>query len=253
MSNKAGILIAMALALIFGLLAGALINRALIQRRIGRAIDRINPAGLERIYHDALQPDSKESRKIRGIIDQHLQSISELRESFRTRMREEFEKTWEQLEPLLSPDQKRRLLSRPFGPPNFFEETRRFFDPEQRIRRIEETISWLSDKLQLTDDQISRLRGILNRPWGPGPGMHPEGPPPRPEMDMPPPQPRPEDMARRLEGERQSLEDAVEEILDESQKTVFLELKPEFRTRLFPPFFNQGPPPGDRGFPFPRG
>jgi hypothetical protein len=143
-------------------------------------------------------------------------------------------------------------LSRPFGPPNFFEQTRQFFDPDQRIRRIEETISWLREKLQLNDDQTSRLREVLNRPWG-GLRMGPAGPPTRPEKVLPPPRPRPEDMNRPMDGERQTLEGAVEEILDENQKTVFQELKPEFMTRIFPPFINQPPPPGDHRFPYPRG
>lgn len=241
MNVKTRVAFHIGITLIIGVLLGALINRALIQRRIGRTINRLNPAALEQIYRDVLQPDAEKSRRVREIIDEHLRSISELRESYHNQMQSEFETTWEALDPLLTPEQKQLLLSRPFGPQDFFSEARRFFDPGQQGRMIDQTLAWLGEALDLTPGQSEEISRMLREPWWrkrkeDQPEFKPSSPPPRAD--------RMRDTPHRIEQIKTMLRRDISSVLNESQKAEFDGLLNELMERMRPPFLDPSASPG---------
>ena len=149
---KTTLIIIITLAL--GIFIGAMLNRALLQHRIRSVFSMRNPNRLVPIYEEIIKPDTTQSELIREILIKHAQQTSEIRASFRQQMQSALESMRAEIEPLLTPTQKKRLKRRFLG---------RLLFPNQRPKKTEvkEELQVLKEKLRLTLDQAARVRRVL--------------------------------------------------------------------------------------------
>lgn len=120
------------ITLIIGILIGALLNRALLQHRIRRAFSMQTPGFLMTLYERTIEPDAEQSKLIREILEKHVKRMSEIRKNFHSSLQSEFESLRKELDPLLTPEQKKRLMNRVPLP---FRRFRRFPDYRRPPRR----------------------------------------------------------------------------------------------------------------------
>lgn len=100
------------ITLLIGILIGALLNRVLLQHRIKRAFLMQTPGFFITLYEDIIEPDSEQSKLIREILDKHVKRMSEIRKNFRKDLQSELESLRKELDPTLTPEQKKRLQNR---------------------------------------------------------------------------------------------------------------------------------------------
>lgn len=104
------------ITLVMGIIIGAMLNRALLQRRINRAFSWRLPdfmiASIERI----VEPDQEQRKRLREVLKKHAERMREIRETSRKDMQEAYESLRKDIEPILTPEQKRRLQRRLPGP-----------------------------------------------------------------------------------------------------------------------------------------
>ncbi len=163
--------------LVFGIALGAMLNRALVHRRIARAFSLRNPVTFPSLIEAVLDPDPEQRKKLRDILDQHANTLLEIREDFENRMMAANAALQSELEPLLTPEQKIRLREGPLAPKEFFRgEARRPRIPRRGPRGADQ-LPWpapprprrtgefdtLKERLGLSDEQMSRIRSILDR------------------------------------------------------------------------------------------
>lgn len=132
MNTKVKIALMIIVTLVIGIVFGALLNRALLRYRIQRAFADRNPAGMISFMEERIRPTPDQRAKIREILEKHRIKSQEIRDRFMEEMQSEFESLESELDPILTPEQKRRLRERPPGP---WREHRRFPDPRRPMRK----------------------------------------------------------------------------------------------------------------------
>lgn len=219
MSVKVKISVIILLTLTIGIALGALLNRALLQHRIARAFAWRNPAFLAEAMEGELSPDANQSAKIRKILEDHAATMAKIRENSQAEMMAAAQALDEALTPLLTPEQKRRLRGKPFGPLGFQRPGR---DPRRGGRRDPtgnpELQYWVG-QLDLSEDQVDRLAELLPRqrvPFGIGPR----------DMQVT------ERMLLMWKNRQDELDKALAEVLTEVQNEKYQRLKQDQQKRL---------------------
>ncbi len=161
MKMKAAIALIIIVTLILGIVIGALANRAIVRHRLNQTFRRVNPGYLPGFIQEVVEPDSEQARRIKSVLDEHTQRMQNLRAEYQDSMREHFQSLWNDLEPLLTPEQKRRLRRRPFGPREFFPNLRPPAPPDVHEQILRTEINWLKERLSLTTVQVRRIHEIL--------------------------------------------------------------------------------------------
>ncbi len=116
MNTKVKIALIIIVTLMIGIVLGAMLNRAFIRYRIQKAFADRNPEGMVSFMERIIQPTPDQREQIREILENHRKKSSDLREKFMMEMQAEFESLEAELDLILTPEQKRRLRRRPFGP-----------------------------------------------------------------------------------------------------------------------------------------
>jgi uncharacterized protein YneF (UPF0154 family) len=128
MNTKVKIVLIIIVTLVIGIMLGAMLNRAFLRHRIHRAFADRKPMGMISFMERIIQPTPDQREQIREILEKHRKKSSDLREKFMMEMQADFESLEAELDPILTPEQKRRLRRRPFGPlpdPGRFPDRRR--------------------------------------------------------------------------------------------------------------------------------
>jgi uncharacterized membrane-anchored protein YhcB (DUF1043 family) len=211
MKLKAGIALIVVITLIIGIVIGALANRAIVRHRLNQTFRRVNPGYLSGFIQEVVDPDSEQARKIQSVLNEHTRQMQNLRSEYQNEMREHFQSLWNDLEPLLTPVQKRRLRRRPFGPREFFQDLRPPVPPAAHERILQEEINWLKQRLSLSPVQARRIRDILRA------AERRAGPPP------PPYAPEPPNRRRQI-----IIENLIKNILTAQQRSTFEAIKKEW-------------------------
>jgi hypothetical protein len=118
MSAKWKIIIHLVVVLIIGIVIGALLNRALVQKRIRDMVTMRN-VGLrvprpERVLEPA---DAEQEAKIQAVLDKHAQRLSEIHQRFDSEIDAAFKSLKDEIDPILTPEQKKAFEKMIPGPP----------------------------------------------------------------------------------------------------------------------------------------
>jgi hypothetical protein len=121
MSVKWKIVLHVVVVLIIGIVIGALLNRALVQKRL-RDMVVMRGAGLrEPRPQKILRPaDAAQEAKIQAVLDKHAQKLSEIHQRFNSEIDAAFKSLKEEIDPILTPEQKKAFEKMiPGRPPQF--------------------------------------------------------------------------------------------------------------------------------------
>ena len=228
MSVKTKITFIIIITLVIGTVIGAMLNRAILHHRISRTFSLRNPQFLVDMYENILQPDTEQSQKIREVINKHAGLFFETRESYQEDMLTISESLQAELEPLLSPEQKKHLENPPFFPRNFRNRRTGFMKPDRQKEFVEQEISELQDKLSLSEDQVAQILEILIKSGRPGPF---QGPRMSSELER---------WSQRIKKREEEKDIAIENILNEEQKRLYQQIK-EKRAPQKEPVFPRRP------------
>lgn len=136
--------------LITGIIIGALLNRALLQNRVQRVFSMRSPNVFVESYLETIKPDADQEKQIKEILERNGQRISEIRSTSREDLESSMVAMMSELESVLTPEQIKRLEEKPpMGRPRF------------GIRSTEGELFFLTTELELTDDQTSLLKKLL--------------------------------------------------------------------------------------------
>jgi hypothetical protein len=115
MNTKVKIVLIIIVTLVIGIVLGAMLNRAFLRHRIHRAFSDRNPVGIVSFMEKSIRPTPDQREQIREVLEKHRKKSLDIREKFMMDMQAEFESLEAELDPILTPEQKKRLL-RSFGP-----------------------------------------------------------------------------------------------------------------------------------------
>jgi len=154
MNIKVKITFIIIITLAIGIVIGALLNRTLSQNRIKRILERRNPPIFISFYERIIGPDTDQRVKVREVLNKYAQNFSEIRTNYQEELQSTLESMTAELEPLLTSEQKERLEKGFPRPP-------RFFPRPWMIRDVNQELSILKNRLDLTEDQASKIKLIL--------------------------------------------------------------------------------------------
>jgi len=202
---------------LLGLIAGALVNRSLTQYRIRRILSQRRPTAFINFYERILEPTPEQATEIKKILDHHASENSKLRQDFFDATQKSLSALLEELEPLLTEEQRKRLSDAlehpPWGgpgpPPNSM-----FMGPDQEAMRLKEM-------LNLTPEQTEQLSAVLEKP-----GSMPKRLPTRPA--------RFDDKRNIFHKHWEERNRDIMKILTDEQKTVFQTYLDQRRNRRPP-------------------
>jgi hypothetical protein len=218
--------------LILGIIIGAMLSRVLIQNRIRNIISKRNPAVFVPFFEDRIEPRPRQSNEIREILRKYAKRIDEIHANFRVELESSFESLRTELEPLLTPEQKKRLeRGLPGRPP--WQPGR----PPWQLgflvtRNLDKVLLEMKKKLKLTEDQTSQIRQILEELRG-------QAKKAREELER-----RRERWRSMLESE-EKIDKAIEQVLTDEQKKLYEQFIRERRkVRRFRELMEEKGPPG---------
>lgn len=201
------------ITLIIGVIIGAMAHRAYLQNRIKKTFAWGNPNRLGAIYERTIRPNADQSGQIRRILNKHAQNISKIRDEYRQKIQSEFEAMRGEIDPLLTPEQKRLFEKRISNAPFFLNRLR--IPPPPFIMDINKELSLLKEKLDLSQDQVSKVKNILEEwrasSWGK-----------RAAFRNP----------KQLIQSEQEKEHKIENILTEGQKKLYEQIKKERHKKI---------------------
>ena len=161
MNVKTKTMLVIFFTLLIGVALGALLNRALLHRRIGRALSWRNPAALASNLEDLLSPQGENEEEIRKILEDHTEALMKLRESGRQELEELMQYLESALDPYLTPEQKQYLREKPFGPMGRDKRQQGFPPGMKPQRRGTGELDMLTQRLDLTPEQASKVEELL--------------------------------------------------------------------------------------------
>jgi hypothetical protein len=163
MSAKSKIILHMGVTLVVGIAIGVLLNRAVIQKRIRDVMER-RAAGLFLPVRDILASATPEQEpKLREAFEKHRKSLAEIHDRFSREIQTALDDLKNEVDPLLTPEQKKRLETKLPGPPPFSRWRRGGFPPGGPPFPGGIAIEVLRDRLKLSDEQAARIKDILDR------------------------------------------------------------------------------------------
>jgi len=177
MNIKYKIAIHIAATLIIGILIGALLNRALVHRRIKGVLEMRTAGLLAPRPERNLKPVSPEQEKrIREILDSHAERLAEIHKRFDGEIQSAFKSLRQEIDPILTPEQRDQFKRMIPGPPPFFNRGRPGFPPFKRRYLPPFALEALQKELNLSEDQNKKVKAILEqfRNQAPRPGESPE-------------------------------------------------------------------------------
>lgn len=136
--------------LITGIIIGALLNRALLQNRVQRVFSMRSPNAFVQSYMETIKPNAGQEKQIQEILERNGQRIHEIRLKSREDLEFSMVAMMSELESVLTPEQIKRLEEKPPGG-----------RPRFGIRSTEGELFFLTTALELTDDQTSQLKKLL--------------------------------------------------------------------------------------------
>ncbi len=218
MSVKAKITIIIVLTLSIGVAIGAMLNRALLHRRIARTLAWGNPAAMTANLERLLSPTDEPSREIRRILEEHGAVLLKIRKDSMQETMVVMQSLEAALDPILTPEQKRSLSRRDFGPRAFGKPGQGLPPGRRPERRGSEELERLAERLGLTPDQKNQIGSLLQQPvmaspfgWG--------------SRDI-------EGMLLRWANRQEQLDRAISGILTEEQKQEYARIKQERRQKI---------------------
>ncbi|UCC38967.1 MAG: hypothetical protein JSV96_14320 [Candidatus Aminicenantes bacterium] len=218
MNMKLKITFVFIITLALGIVFGFMVNRTYSQKRIRNILSSRSPEFFVTFYERILEPDTKQSKMIREILDNHAKRISEIRENFTDEMQSELESMKAEIDPILTPEQKERLKRRFPGRPPRRGRPMKKRDPDKEF-------SMLKERLHLSKDQVKQIAQIFEESGMPAGKMWGEmrfygGWRMRGEMRFP------IGMMPMIQKQKET-EKAIEKILTEEQKESYKQLKKE--------------------------
>lgn len=200
------------ITLAFGIVIGAMINRTLSQNRIRNILARRSPVRFVASYERIIKPDPEQSRLIREVLNKHAKRISEIHKKSREELQSSLESMMEELNSILTPEQRKRLEKRRFpGRPPFqlpFPSL-----PPGRMS-VDRELSRLKERLDLSEDQASQIKQILEESRNEAKMTREEGVSWRERREA----------LKELEEKK---DEAIEKILTEDQKSLYEQMKKE--------------------------
>jgi hypothetical protein len=164
MSVKAKITTIIVLTLFIGVAIGAMLNRALLHRRIARTLAWGNPAAMTANLERLLSPTDEQSKEIRRILEEHGAVLLKIRKDSMQETMVVMQSLEAALDPILTPEQKRSLSRRDFGPRAFGKPGQGLPPGRRPERRSSEELERLAERLGLSPDQASQIGSILQQP-----------------------------------------------------------------------------------------
>jgi hypothetical protein len=211
MNIKAKVAGLMTVTLIAGIGIGAMLQRAFIQHRI-KSIVRMDAAG--RVFprpENFLKPESEEQAKaIKEAFDKNRTQLAEIHKRFRKEIDASFDTLDKELDPILTPEQKRRLKDHHPKPLMFPGRGPAGGPGGPFMGGFPGPGMWMDDlkkELSLTGDQAVQIQGIIETFRNAG----------KPEFEGAPPQGGPESFRERMK----EMDAAIEKVLSDQQKEIF--------------------------------
>lgn len=162
MSAKWKIILYLIVTLIIGIVIGAMLNRALVQKRIKNIFKTEIGSLLVRDAERVLPPMSPEQRKlIREVLDKHAKQLSEIHERFGNEIQSAFKSLREEIDPLLTAEQKKQLEGMFPGPPPFRRRPPEGFPFMKRPPSPESELAALQSELDLSEEQAAKIKTVL--------------------------------------------------------------------------------------------
>lgn len=223
MSMKLKVTFIIIITLVLGIVVGFMLNRTYSQRRVRNILSRRSPEFFVTFYERTLEPDTKQSKMIREILDTHAKQVLDIRENFQEELQSLFESMKAEIDPMLTPEQKERLKER-------FPRPSPYRGRPMKKRGLDKEFFTLKERLHLSEEQTSQIKQIFEES-----GMRPEriwG-----EMRFPggwrmQRETRfPGGMTPMIERQKK-VEKAIQEILTEEQKELFQQIKKERLERM---------------------
>ena len=219
MDVKAKTLLIIVLTLLIGIVIGGLTHRIVMEKRIKRAFSIRNPEYLVSQYEKTLNPDSKQAKQLREILNKHAKTIEELRYDFQGDMLSANEALHKDLDKVLTPAQKRRLQGRFFRPRRLPQRENQGRFQRARMPFSMEDIQALRNRLSLSDEQVQKMTDVMIKPMS------------RREM-MPKEETSLERILNWWKERERAVDKEIKEILTEEQKKTYSQLKQERREKI---------------------
>ncbi len=205
------------ITLVLGIVIGAMVNRAISQNRIRDILSRREPARFANHFENIIEPDAAQSKQIRNILSKHAKRISKIREKSREELQSSLKSMMEELDSILTPEQRKRLERRRFPgyppfPPPF---------PSLPLGRVgvDRELSRMKERLGLSDDQASQIRQIMEESIDQTKMIREEGVSWRERW-------------KALKELEEKKDKAIEKILTEDQKKLYEQMKKERPKRI---------------------
>jgi hypothetical protein len=212
MNVKWKIAIHIVVTLLIGILIGALLNRTFVQRRLKNILEMRFVGLLALRPERELRPISPEQEKgIREILDTHAERLAEIHQRFDREIQSAFRSLRQEIDPILTPEQRDQFKKMIPGPPPFRHLPRGGFPLMGRRDSPLFGLENILRDLNLSEDQNKKVKAILEEFWNqaPRPGEKPEGPGLR-------------DPLRQI---REKMDQEIEKVLTDEQKEKFRELR----------------------------
>jgi len=154
MNMKLKVTFIIIITLVLGIVVGFMLNRTYSQRRVRNIISRRSPEFFVTFYERILEPDTKQSKMIREILDTHAKQVSDIRENYQEEVQSLFESVKAQIDPILTPEQKERLKER-------FPRPSPYRDRPGKKRGLDKEFFTLKERLHLSEEQTSQIQQIF--------------------------------------------------------------------------------------------
>jgi hypothetical protein len=166
MNTKCKIVVYATVTLLLGILMGALLNRALVQKRIKGILEMRNIGLLTPRPEKELEPLSPEQDKqIRAILQKHVERLAEIHQRMDREIQAAFKSLANEINPILTPRQREQFERMVPGPPRFPDRFRSgsplMKGPGQPTMELEA----LKKELDLSEDQAKKIEEILEEFW----------------------------------------------------------------------------------------
>jgi hypothetical protein len=221
MNVRAKISFIVIITLIIGIVIGGLAYRILVQKRIEKVFLIRHPDYIAAFYERALELGPEQSSRVREILNQNAQTVAKIRTNFQEEVQSAHEALREELDPLLTPEQKQRLERGPLDRRMFRKPDRKSPPPSRmgRNKLIREELQGLKERLSLSKEQMTEVEKILAK----------SKPPMRKLRGGSPSLIKISQLWKEMEKVKDT---AIEKVLNDDQKKIYTQIKQERRERI---------------------
>jgi hypothetical protein len=163
MSVKWKIVFYIGITLVIGIIIGVLLNRAIVQKRIKDMLAMRGAGLLHPRAERILKPTNPEQGvRIQAALDEHARRLSEIHERFRREIDSAFKSFKSEMDPILTPEQKKLFEKMIPGPPPVPGRPPVGFPPMKNTLSAEFELAALKTGLNLSEDQAAKIKAILD-------------------------------------------------------------------------------------------